>query len=296
MKFIRFWPLLILFAAILAGLCCYTVKNYEVVIITQFGKPVRTVQHAGLHFKLPGMIEQVNRFDRRVGVFETAPTQLLLGDKKPIIISCFVAWTVDTPLAFFQSVGDVPNAVQKISDMVNSRLSIVLGDYTDDDIINTTPDKVKLSEIETHMINVTNQQARARYGIHIVKIGVQRLAYPSAVVQAVYDRMKSERRKEADKIKAEGAEVAGRLMAKADKEAREIKAEADKQALVLAGEGERQAMQIYTEAYGQDPEFYEFLQSLETYSEILGKETTLILSSESPLFKYLGLNRNKENQ
>lgn len=296
MKFVRFWPLLILFMAILFSLCCYTVKNYEVVIITQFGKPVRTVQDAGLHFKLPGIIEQINRFDRRVDVFETAPTQLLLGDKKPIIISCFVAWTVDTPLAFFQSVGDVQNAVQKISDMVNSRLSIVLGDYTDEDIINTEPDKVKLSEIEAHMVKVTNQQARERYGIHILKVGVQRLAYPLAVVEAVYDRMKSERRKEADKIKAEGAEVAGRLMAKADKEGREIKAEADKQALVLAGEGEREAMRIYTGAYGQDPEFYEFLQSLDTYSEILGKETTLILSSESELFKFLGLNREKENQ
>nr|WP_320015654.1 hypothetical protein [uncultured Desulfobacter sp.] len=85
-------------------------------------------------------------------------------------------------------------------------------------------------------------------------------------------------------------------MAKADKEAREIKAEADKQALVLAGEGEREAMRIYTEAYGQDPEFYEFCQSLDAYSEILGKETTLILSSESALFKYLGRNRDKENQ
>ena len=296
MKFVRFWPLLILFIAILSGLCCYTVKAYEVVIITQFGKPVKIVQKAGLHFKLPGIIEQVNRFDRRVDVFETVPTQLLLGDKKPIIISCFVAWTVDTPLAFFQAVGDVQNAVQKVSDMVNSRLSIVLGDYTDEDIINTDPDKVKLSEIENHMVKITNQQARERYGIHILKIGVQRLAYPSAVVEAVYDRMKSERRKEADKIKAEGAEVAGRLMAKANKEAREIKAEADKQALVLAGEGEREAMQIYTQAYGQAPEFYEFLQSLDTYSQILGDETTLILSTESALFKYLGLNQNKETK
>lgn len=296
MKFARFWPLLILFMAILSGLCCYTVKYYEVVIITQFGKPVKTVQDAGLHFKLPGLIEQINRFDQRVDVFETAPIQLLLGDKKPIIISCFVAWTIDTPLVFFQSVGDVQNAVQKISDMVNSRLSIVLGDYTDEDIINTKPDKVKLPEIEAHMVKVTNQQARERYGIHIIKVGVQRLAYPSAVVDAVYDRMKSERRKEAEKIKAEGAEVAGRLMTKADKEAREIKAEADKQALVLAGEGELEAMRIYTEAYGQNPEFYEFLQSLDTYSEILGKETTLILSSESELFKYLGLSSDKENQ
>jgi membrane protease subunit HflC len=291
----RLWPVLILLLALFAGLCCYAVKDYEVVIITQFGKPVRTVEKAGLHFKLPGIIEQVNRFDRRGDVFETAPTQLLLGDKKPIIVSCFVAWTVDTPLTFFQSMGSADNAVQKISDMVNSRLSIVLGDYTDEDIINTNADSVKLADIEARMVTVTNQRARERYGVHILKVGVQRLAYPSAVIEAVYDRMKSERRKEADKIKAEGAEVASRLMAKADKEAREIKAEADKEALVLAGEGERQAMRIYTEAYSEDPEFYEFLQSLETYGEILGKETTLILSSESELFKYLGLNRDRED-
>ncbi len=295
MKVGRFWPLLILLLVLFLGLCCYAVKDYEVVIITQFGKPVRSVENAGLHFKLPGIIEQVNRFDRRVDVFETAPTQLLLGDKKPIIVSCYVAWTIDTPLTFFQSVGSTENAVQKISDMVNSRLSIVLGDYTDEDIINTNADRVKLSDIEARMVEVTNQRARERYGIHITKVGVQRLAYPSAVIEAVYARMKSERRKEADKIKAEGAEVASRLMAKADKEAREIKAEADKEALVLAGEGERQAMRIYTEAYGKDPKFYEFLQSLDTYSEILGQETTLILSSESELFKYLGLNSGSEN-
>ena len=291
----RFWPLLILLLALFAGLCCYAVIDYEVVIITQFGKPVRTVENAGLHFKLPGILEQVNRFDRRVDVFETAPTQLLLGDKKPIIVSCFVAWTVDAPLIFFQSVGSRESAVQKISDMVNSRLSIVLGEYTDEDIINTNADRVKLPDIETRMVAVTNQRARERYGIHITKVGIQRLAYPAAVIEAVYGRMKSERRKEADKIKAEGAEVASRLMAKADKEAREIKAEADKEALVLAGEGESQAMRIYTEAYGKDAEFYEFLQSIETYKEILGKKTTLILSSESELFKYLGLSSVKED-
>lgn len=296
MKVVRFWPILFLLLALLAGLCCYAVKDYEVVIITQFGKPVRTVEDAGLHFKLPGVIEQVNRFDKRVDVFETAPTQLLLGDKKPIILSCFVAWTVDTPLSFFQSVGSAENAVQKISDMVNSRLSIILGDYSDEDIINTNAERVKLTDIEARMVEMTNRQARERYGIHILKVGLQRLAYPSAVIEAVYDRMKSERQKEADKIKAEGAEVASRLMAKADKEAREIKAEADKQALVIAGEGERQAMRVYTEAYGQDPEFYEFLQSIETYGEILGRKTTLILSSESELLKYLGLNSEKSDE
>ena len=289
MKYGRFWPLAVLLLAVLSGLSCYFVKDYEVVIVTQFGKPVRTVETAGLHFKLPGIIEKINRFDKRIDVFETPATQLLLGDKRPIIVSCFVAWTIDAPLTFFQSVGDVDNAVQKISDMVNSRLSIVLGDYTDEDIININAEAIRLSEIETRMVAVTNQRAQQRYGVHILKVGIQRLAYPSTVIEAVYDRMKSERKKEADKIKAEGAEVASRLKAKADKEAREILAEAEKKALVLKGEGEREAMRIYTRAYGQDREFFEFLQSLETYNNLLGKETTLILSSDSELFKYLGI-------
>jgi membrane protease subunit HflC len=291
----RFWPLAVVLLGVLAGLCCYFVKDYEVVIVTQFGKPVRTVENAGLHFKLPGIFEKINRFDKRVDVFETPPTQLLLGDKRPIIVSCFVAWTVDTPLIFFESVGDADNAVQKISDMVNSRLSIVLGDYTNEDIINTNADAVRLPQVEKRMKEVTNQRARERYGVNIVKVGIQRLAYPSTVIEAVYDRMKSERKKEADKIKAEGAEVASRLMAKADKEAREIEAEAKKKALVIKGEGEREAMRIYAQAYGQDKEFFEFLQSLETYSNMLGKDTTLILSSDSELFKYLGISAREKH-
>ena len=294
MKYGRFWPLAIILAVVLSSLCCYFVKEYEVVIVTQFGKPMRTIDRAGLHFKLPGMIERVNRFDQRIDVFETPPTQLLLGDKRPIIVGCFVAWTIDTPLTFFQSVGDVDNAVQKISDMVTSRLSSVLGDYTDEDIINTDDRSVRMSEIESRMVEVTSQGAKERYGVKILQVGIQRLAYPSTVIEAVYDRMKSERIKEAEKIKAEGAEVASRLKAKADKEAREILAEADKQALILKGEGEREAMKIYTQAYGQDPEFFDFLESLETYDNIFGNETTLILSSESDLFKYLGLRQQEK--
>ena len=289
MKYGRLWPLAVLVLAVVSGLCCYFVKDYETVILTRFGKPVRTLENAGLHFKLPGMIEKINRFDRRIDVFETPATQLLLGDKRPIIISCFVAWTIDEPLTFFQSVGDVDNAVQKISDMVNSRLSIVLGDYTNGDIINTRAGAARLSEIEARMVEAANQRARERYGVHISKVGIQRLAYPETVIQAVYDRMKSERKKEADKIKAEGAEVASRLKAKADKEAREIVAEAEKKALVLKGEGEHEAMQIYTKAYSQDREFFEFIQSLDTYNNLLGEETTLILSTDSELFKYLGI-------
>jgi membrane protease subunit HflC len=269
----------------------YTSLENELVIVTQFGKPVRTVDTAGLHFKLPGLLEQTNRFDKRSDLFETQPTQLLLGDKKPIIISCFVLWKIHNPLLFFQSMGRMDSAVQKIDDIISSKLSIVLADYAIDDIINTEADKVLLAEIEAKVTRAANDNSIAKYGVEIQKTGVQRLAYPSVVINAVFERMKSERTKEADKIRAEGKEVAQKITVGAEKKAREIKAEANKQALILKGEGDRESMEIYAEAYQQAGEFFDFLQSLETYSNILGKDTTLILSTDSDLFKYLQIEK-----
>jgi membrane protease subunit HflC len=272
----------------------FPVGVHEVVIVTRFGKPVRTVSDAGLHFKLPGFLENANRFDKRVDVFETYPTQLLLGDKNPIIISCFIAWAVEKPLVFFQSVGKPENAQQKLGDLINSRLSMILGDYSVGNIINVEPEQVKLAEIEEKIVQSADPITREKYGIQLYVAGIQRLAYPDVVVQAVYDRMKSERNKEADKIRAEGMEAANRVTAQADKEAREIKADAQKKALILKGEGDRKAMQIYSEAFSKDREFFDFLQSLETYSNILSEETTLILSTESELFRYFQLKDRKD--
>lgn len=271
----------------------FSVGEHEAVIVTRFGNPVRTVEKAGPYFKMPGFIDYVNRFDTRLSVFETQPTQLLLGDKNPLIISCFVTWAIDDPLAFFQSVGLPENAVGKIEDMVSSQLSIVLGNYEDSDIINTNPGAVKLTEIEDRLLKATGRNALKQYGVHIETIGVKRLAYPETVIQAVYDRMKSERSKEAVKIRAEGREEANKISSRADKEAREIKAEAEKRVLLLKGEGDRDAMKIYSEAFNRDKEFFDFIQSLETYGKVLGKDTTLILSTKSELFKHLDIENGK---
>jgi membrane protease subunit HflC len=275
----------------LAFFSFFTVPENELVIVTRFGKPARIVENSGLHLKLPGLLESVNRFDKRSDLLQTQPIQLLLGDKKPMIISCFVLWKINDPLLFFQSMGRTESAVQKIGDIVNSKLSIVLADYTIENIINTEADKVLLAEIEAKVTTEANRNSVLKYGIVIEKTGVQRLAYPEVVIDAVYQRMKSERTKEADKIRAEGQEVAKKTTVEADRKAREIKAEAEREALILRGEGDYQAMAIYTEAYSKGGEFFNFLKSLETYSTILGKDTTLIISSESELFKYLQLGK-----
>ena len=270
-------------------LCSYTVNEREWVVITQFGRPVRTVKDTGLHFKLPGIIQKVNRFEKRINTFESQLIQLLLGDKNPIILSCYVAWRIDNPLTFFQAVNCLENATPKLSDMVNSQLGGILGDYTIDNIINIVPEKVKMNKIEERLMVNSNKMARERYGIQIVQIGIRRIAYPSIVSNAVYERMKSERRKESNKLRAEGREEATKIEAIADKEAKDIMADAYKSAQIIKGKGDKEAMKIYAEAYGKDPEFFDFLKSLETYEKILKTKSTLILSTESELFKYLSL-------
>jgi membrane protease subunit HflC len=280
-------PIIVVLA--LAYFSTFTVKESESVVITQFGRPVRVVQQAGLHLKLPGFLQKVDRFDLRTDSYETQPIQLLLGDKNPIIVSCYIAWAVEKPLLFFQSVGYSQNAVQKLSDMVTSQLGIILGDYTLSNIINVDPEQIKLAEIEKRLRDNSDSSAQDKYGINIAKIGIKRLAYPAIVIEAVYNRMKSERNKEAAKLRAEGKEEGMNIRTEADKKAKEIEAEAYRSSQILRGEGDRTAMNIYAEAYSQDPEFFDFLRSLETYRNILSKNTTLILSTDSELLKYLDI-------
>ncbi len=287
----------ILLLALLAGLAAvstYTVSEREYVVLTQFGKPIRTVSETGLYLKRPGFLETANRIERRTHVFNTQPIQLLLGDQNPIVLTCYVCWRVRDPLLFFQSVVTAEIAAQKLGDMVNSQLGNTLGDYRLESIINTTPGRVKLSEIEDKILKSTNAKTRDKYGLEVVQVGIRRLAYPTIVADAVYNRMRSEREKEAKKYRAEGKEEATVIKAKADRAVTEILAEAYKNAEIRKGEGDQQALKIYSAAYGKDEEFFEFMKSMEVYQNILNKNSTLVLSTDSNLFRYLNNPAGKE--
>lgn len=277
----------LLVCAAAAALSAFVVQEKEYAIVTQFGKPVRIIKEAGLYFKLPGFLQTVNRFDGRLNVFETQPIQLLLADKNPLILSCYVTWKIGDPLTFFQSMGGEENAAVKINDMIGSQLGNILGDYTLDNVINTSRNQVKSEEIEERLTAGANKRLGNKYGVIIVATGVKRMVYPSIVSDAVYERMKSERRKEADKLRAEGHEEAAKIQAEANKEAKGIRTEAYKIAQVIKGEGDAEAMKTYAEAYGKDLEFFDFMKSLETYQNVLKEKSTLILSTDSELFKYI---------
>ena len=282
--------LVLIIVIIVIGLAYYslfTVNEKEFVVVTRFGKPVRTLEQAGLYCKRPGFLETVNRIEKRANVFKTQPIQLLLGDKNPLIITCYICWEIADPLTFLQSLTSSDIVDQKIGDMVNSLLGSTLGDYTIENIINVKPELVKLEEIETRILSESEQKAIEKYGVRIIDVGIRRLAYPQIVTQSVYNRMRAERDKEAKKYLAEGKEEAAKIEAQTDKEVAQIIAEANKESEILKGQGDKEAMIIYAEAYGRDRGFFEFTKSLEACRQVLKNKSTLILSTESEIFKYL---------
>jgi len=271
----------------ISSISTFTISENEFVILTRFGKPVRTIKESGLYFKLPGFFETVNRFDRRIHFFTTQPVQYLLGDKNPIVLTCYVCWRVFNPLLFFESLINYDIARQKLGDMVNSQLGNTLGDFNIGNVINTNADEVKLSKIEDQILQNTDSKTKDKYGIEIIQLGIQKIEYPSIVAKAVYNRMRSEREKEAMKYREEGKEEASIIKAKADREVVEIMAKAYKEAEIIKGEGDKKAMQIFSQAYEKDQQFFEFMKSMEVYKEILNEKSTLVLSTDSYLLKYL---------
>ncbi len=266
----------------------FTVSESEWAIVTQFGKPVKVIKEAGPHVKLPGFFQKVTKFDRRLNLLQSDPVQLILKGQKPLIVGTYIAWRIEDPMRYFQSVGGYEeNAMQKLGDMVNSALGITMGDYSMENIINTDSEKVKTTDIENRLTAEIDKDAREKYGIAVEKVGIERIAYPDIVTKAVYRRMKSERDKEASKLRAEGEEEAAKIRSEAKKRASEIEAEAEKKSLILRGEGDREAMKIYGEAFRKDPEFFEFTQSLKMYEKVLRNDTTLIISTDSEMFRFL---------
>ena len=273
----------------------FTLSEDEFAVLTQFGKPSRTITQAGLYLKRPFFWETVHRIDRRNHIFSAQPIQLLLGDKNPLIVTCYICWRVSDPQLYFQSIVDQTVARQKLGDMISSQLGSVLGGYNLSDIINPNNEQVKLPQIESEIMQAANNKTTQLYGITVVQLGVRKIEYPAIVAKAVFNRMRSEREKEAMKYRAEGMEKAAVIKAKADRQAKEIVAEASMKAAQIKAEGDQKALQIYADTYAKDPDLYEYIKSLELYKQVLQDNSTIILSTDSKLFKHLGASSNGQN-
>lgn len=265
---------------VLASQSLFVINQHEQGVVLQFGQPVRRVREPGLHLKLP-FVQTVVRFDKRLLTADGEPDEWITSDGKRLYIDYIARWRISDPLVFLQRVHNEFGALPRIYDIVGSLLR---------QEVNSHPFRELISmQRETIMENVTRaaRPIAAELGIEIVDVRIKRADLPPATLQSVFDRMVAERQAVAAGYRAEGDERALAIRSEADKEREVILAQAYQQAQQIRGEGEALAMQIYAEAYSQDPEFFAFLRSLEVYEAILGADTTLVLSSDSPLFRYL---------
>ncbi len=260
----------------------------ETVVITQFGKPVRVVTDAGLVVKWPDPIQIVMRLDKRLQGLDSGLGEYLTSDKKNLVLSYFILWRIVDPMKFIQTVIGMRLAERRLSDRVNSELGVTIGTYPLSSLLRLkTEGGSKILEITEKVGMASREQALKEFGIEIVGVRLRRLSFPEQNLRSVYDRMKAERERIAKKYRAEGKERASRVKAQADKEAREILANAYREAQVIMGRGDAKSMGTYAEAQKKDPEFYELTRTLEAYTKFLDEQTTLILSTDSPLFRYL---------
>jgi membrane protease subunit HflC len=268
---------------VLLYLSLFSVRETEFVLVTQFGRPVRTVTEAGLDAKWP--FQAAIYFDRRLRTYNPRPSEFLTRDKKNIVVENYVVWKIQDPDRFVQTVGDATAAEMRLHDIIWSGLSAALGTHDLDSLVGTEPEKVQTSSLLDDLTGLTDRAALEQYGINVVDVRIKRLNLPEQNKQSVYARMRAERQRIARQYRAEGEEQALSIRADADRQKEEILSIAYKQAENIKGQGDAESTRTYGQAYSKNPAFYKLLRTLESYKKVLDDKTTAILSSDSELLK-----------
>ena len=271
---------------VLIGVAAYLsviiVKEVNQAIILQFGDPKRIIMKPGLNFKIP-FIQNVVYLDKRILNLDTPPEEVIASDQKRLIVDAFARFQIVDPLKFYISVGDERVARSRLSTIINSRIRNVLGQEE----LQTLLSKDRSKQMELIKVGVNTEAEN--FGISIVDVRIKRADLPQANSDAIYRRMQTEREREAKEFRAKGAEMAVTITSTADKEVTVILADAQKQSEIMKGEGDGERNKIFAEAFGQDPEFFSFYRSMQSYGKAFtAGETSMILSPDSEFFKFFG--------
>ncbi len=286
----------------------FTVDETEQVILLQFGKPVgKAIQEAGLHFKVP-FIQDVKSFDRRVMEWDGDENQIPTIDKKYIWVDTFARWRIVDPLKFYQSVrGDERAAQSRLDDIIDSatrnyfsenllieavrnsarKLTSTVEEEGGFGVKRTDVDIKKGREAITQLILAEAAKAMPEFGIELLDVRVKRINYIEEVREKVYERMISERKRIAEKFRSEGGGRKAEIDGERQKEFQRITSEAYRTAQEIKGKADAEATRIYANAFNRDPEFYSFIQTLESYKETMSANTTLILKTDSEYLKFM---------
>ena len=295
----------------------YTVNEVEQMIITQFGKPVgEPVTTAGLKIKIP-FIQEVNPIDKRVLEWDGSPSDMPTKDKLYISVDLFARWRIVDPLQYFLRLRDERSAQSRLDDILGSETRNAVAKHELIEIIRTTKDRVPLRDsllagaqqeakvgslvpinkgrklVEKEIFDAAAEKVQV-FGIELLDIRFKRINYNQSVRPKIYDRMISERRQIAERFLSEGNGEAARIRGNRVRDLNKIQSEAYREVEEIRGVADAKATEIYAKAYNQSPEaveFYEFTRTMQAYQDIIVSNSTLILSTDSDLFKFLkGMN------
>lgn len=272
---------LIVLGVLLVFSSVFIVDEREQVVVLQFGKPVRTILEPGLNVKLPFPFQELRTFDNRLLEYDSPPEEVLSRDKKSLIVDNYVRWRISEPLTFLKTVQSIPTALSRLDDIVYSQLRREIGTHDMAEIITEN------RELILEKVTAESNMATGQYGIEVVDVRIRRVDLPKENEKSIYARMDAERKRQANKFRSEGEEEAQKIRASTDKEKTIILAESYKIAQANRGEGEAKALEIYAKSYSADPDFYEFVRTLEAYSKIIDEKTTLVIPAKSKLFELL---------
>lgn len=263
---------------IVGGQSVYTVHQTQKAIVLQLGEPVGAVAGPGLHFKLP-FIQNVIFFDARMLDYDARSAEALTSDKKAIVLDNYARWRITDPLTFYRNVRTIPGAQTRLDDMVYSQLRVHVGRHTLTEVVSS-----KRAEI---MAEVTRRTAElmAEYGMEIIDVRIKRTDLPPENQRAIFGRMRAERERQAKQYRSEGQEESTKIRSAADRERAILLAEANQKAEIIRGEGDASATRLFAAAYGQAPEFFEFMRGLETIRNSLKEGTRFVLTPDDPLLK-----------
>ena len=274
--------ILLLLVAIVVYSSLFTVQQTEQALVVRLGKPVDIATEPGLHFKAP-FIDTVIPIDKRILDLENPSQEVIASDQKRLVVDAFARYRIKDALRFYQSVGSIQAANLQLTTLLNAALRRVLGEVTFIQVVR--------DEREALMGRIRDQLDREAdgYGIQVVDVRIRRADLPEQNSQAVYQRMQTERQREAAEFRAQGAQKAQEIRSTADRESTVIVAEANSRSEQIRGEGDAERNRLFAEAYGKDPDFFAFYRSMSAYETGLkSSDTRFLLRPESDFFKYFG--------
>jgi membrane protease subunit HflC len=259
----------------------FTVYQTQQALVLRFGEPRRIITEPGLHFKAP-LIDAVVLIDKLILDLDNPPQEVIASDQKRLVVDAFARYRIIDPLKFYQAVGTVAGANSRLLPVLNSSMRRVLGESTFIEVV-----RDERSDLMARIRDGMNAEAKDNFGIEVVDVRLRRADLPDANSQAVYQRMQTERQREAAEIRAQGGQASQAIRAKADRDVTVIIAEATSKGEQTRGEGDGLRNKIFADSYGQDADFFAFYRSMQALEAGLLKENTrLLLSPDSDFFRY----------